>query len=100
MLISSGAKTVNEIITDSTSWGNYYKTSVKADDGKTELKASGKAKELNTGKTTFTMANNIYDLAGNYNEWTQEASDTNRRVERGGVTNTVLARNIQLREPG
>ena len=83
-LISSGAKTVNEIITDSTSWGNYYKTSVKADDGKTELKASGKAKKLNTGKTTFTMANNIYDLAGNYNEWTQEASSTNRRVERGG----------------
>ena len=30
------------------------------------------------------MANNIYDLAGNVYEWTQEASDTYVRASRGG----------------
>ena len=83
-LISSGAKTSNEVNTDSSSWGNYKETSVKADDGKTELKASGTKEKLNTGKTTFTMANNIYDLAGNCFEWTQEASGTVGRANRGG----------------
>ena len=72
-------------ITDSSSWGNYKGTSVKADDGTTEIKASGTLAKLNTGKTTFTMANNIYDLAGNVWEWTQEASDTSHRAGRGGV---------------
>ena len=83
-LISSGAKTSNEVNTDSSSWGNYKETSVKADDGKTELKASGTKEKLNTGKTTFTMANNIYDLAGNCFEWTQEANNTDSRACRGG----------------
>ena len=83
-LISSGAKTSDEVNKDSSSWGNYKGTSVKADDGKTEIKASGTNAKLNTGKTTFTMANNIYDLAGNCEEWTQEASGTLDRVFRGG----------------
>ena len=83
-LISSGAKTSNEVNKDSSSWGNYYNTSVKADDGTTILKANGKDQKLNTGKTTFTMANNIYDLAGNVWEWTQEALSTNSRAYRGG----------------
>ena len=71
-------------IKDSSAWGNYYATSVKADDGTTELKASVTRAMLNTGKTTFTMANNIYDLAGNYREWTQEACRTFLRADRGG----------------
>ena len=83
-LISSGAKTSSEVNKDSSSWGNYKNTSVKADDGTTELKASGTRAKLNTGKTTFTMANNIYDLAGNCYEWTQEANDTCYRTDRGG----------------
>ncbi|MDO4392034.1 MAG: hypothetical protein Q4C11_02910, partial [Clostridium sp.] len=83
-LISSGAKTSNEVNTDSSSWGNYQGTSVKADDGTTEIKASGTSAKLNTGKTTFTMANNIYDLAGNVWEWTQEASSASGRANRGG----------------
>ena len=86
-LISSGAKTSDEVNKASSSWGNYNNTSVKADDGKTELKASGKDQKLNTGKTTFTMANNIYDLAGNVWEWTQEAGGTSRRAGRGGCYN-------------
>ena len=83
-LISSGAKTSDEVNKDSSSWGNYNNTLVKADDGKTELKASETREKLNTGKTTFTMANNIYDLAGNCTEWIQEAGYTDRRVGRGG----------------
>ena len=83
-LISSGAKTSDEINKDSKSWGNYKGTSVKADDGKTEIKANGTPAMLSTGKTTFTMANNIYDLAGNLYEWTQEAIHTFGRASRGG----------------
>ena len=83
-LISSGAKTSDEVNKNSRSWGNYYNTSVKADDGKTELKASETMEKLNTGKTTFTMANNIYDLAGNCTEWTQEANYAGNRASRGG----------------
>ena len=83
-LISSGAKTSDEVNKDSKTWGNYKGTSVKADDGKTEIKANGTPAKLNTGKTTFTMANNIYDLAGNCWEWTQEADYANRRADRGG----------------
>ena len=88
-LISSGAKTSDEVNKDSSSWGNYKNTSVKADDGTTELKASRTSAKLNTGKTTFTMANNIYDLAGNCWEWTQEANDTYGRAGRGGSYNYI-----------
>ena len=83
-LISSGAKTSDEINTDSSSWGNYRDTSVKAEDGTTEIKVSGTRSKLNTGETTFTMANNIYDLAGNVMEWNQGALSTNHRNNRGG----------------
>ena len=79
-------------ITDSSSWGNYKGTSVKADDGTTEIKASGTSAKLNTGKTTFTMANNIYDLAGNVWEWTTESySDTSiPYISRGSYYNDLF----------
>ncbi len=83
-LISSGAKTSDEVNKDSGSWGNYYDTSVKADDGTTEIKAIEEDSKLRTGVTTFTMANNIYDLAGNCSEWTQEAGNISNRATRGG----------------
>ena len=59
---------------DSSSWGNYYDVTVLASDGETE-----------TGITTYTMANKIYDLAGNYAEWTQEEVKTSYRTSRGGT---------------
>ena len=71
-------------ISDSSKWGNYYGTSVKASDGTTEIKKSDKQQILDTGITTFTRANNIYDFAGNCEEWTQEASGTSYRASRGG----------------
>ena len=83
-LISSGAKTSDEVNNDSSSWGNYKDTSVKADDGTKEIKESGTTLLLNTGVTTFTMANNIYDLAGNCGEWTQEGYGFEFRAIRSG----------------
>ena len=55
--------------TDSSSWGNY----------------SGSP--INTGSNTKYKANEIFDLAGNYYDWTQEAYSTNNRVFRGGHYN-------------
>ena len=52
--------------TDSSSWGNY----------------SGSP--INTGSVSTYKANEIFDLAGNYYDWTQEALSTIFRVSRGG----------------
>ena len=54
--------------TDSSSWGNY----------------SGSP--INTGSVSTYKANEIFDLAGNYYDWTQEASSTGSRVNRGGYS--------------
>ena len=60
-------------ITDSSTWGNY-----KDND------AEGAGSEQNTGFSESWKVNNIYDFAGNYEEWTQEAYNTNYRAYRGG----------------
>ena len=51
--------------TDSSSWGNYNSS------------------PINTGSVSTYKANEIFDLAGNYWEWTQEAESTGDRVYRG-----------------
>ena len=38
---------------------------------------------LGTGVTDYTKKNNIYDLAGNYQEWTTESDSSGNRVGRG-----------------
>ena len=86
-LISSGAKTSNEVNKDSSSWGNYSdskenaKVTVTEEDGTTTNKYGSKQ---NTGYSEYWKANNIYDLAGNCFEWTQEASHAFSRANRGG----------------
>ncbi len=50
-------------------------------DGTTQKYGSKQA----TGYSEYWKANNIYDLAGNCWEWTQEAYDTDSRASRGGV---------------
>ena len=60
-------------INNSTSWGNYSNNT-----------ASGHGSKRPTGYSEYWKANNIYDLAGNCFEWTQEASNTGSRVSRGG----------------
>ena len=66
-------------ITDSSSWGNYPNSIEPANTGNYEQYVL-----KNTGSNEAWKANNIYDLAGNCDEWTQEASSTNYRTYRGG----------------
>ncbi len=60
-------------ITDSSTWGNYSNNTVY-----------GHGSKQNTGYSESWKANNIYDFAGNCWEFTQEASNTDYRADRGG----------------
>ena len=79
-LIDTGAKTETEINTNSSSWGNYNDSSGNAD-------IEGAGSKQNSGYSDYWCANNVYDLAGNCDDWTQEANDTDSRVSRGGNYN-------------
>ena len=85
-LIESGAKSKEEVIKDSKSWGNYYNATFTYTDssGVTSTKKGGLSTRIPTGSTEYTKANNIYDLAGNVYDWTMEADSTDSRVMRGG----------------
>ena len=61
---------------NSSSWGNY---SNSTGDAYIEGKSGSKQ---DTGYSEYWKANNIYDLAGNCYEWTQEAYSTDYRVIR------------------
>ena len=76
-LIETGDKNLNEIIINSSNWGNYRNDTFE---GTTNLIETGEYKE--------TMANNIYDLAGNVEEWTTEANTSVGQVNRGGYYRT------------
>ena len=69
-------------IKDSTKWGNYNNSTGNAAvmDGETKKYGSKQA----TGYSEYWKANNIYDLAGNCDECTQEANGTSYRAGRGG----------------
>ena len=73
-------------IIDASSWGNYsnYNTKNNYIEGNEKYEAKAGEKQ-NTGFSENWKANNIYDLAGNCYEWTQEAFTTERRADRGGV---------------
>lgn len=76
-LVDSGCKLISDIKADSTSWGNYSNDSFS--DG---------ARGNYTGAWEEAKANNIYDLAGNNWEWTQERCGSNY-VMRGGGYNLM-----------
>lgn len=69
-IIRSGGKTNAEVNSNSTSWG-YYSSSGK----------------IETGSNQTCIVNNIYDLAGNCSEWTQEAIDIGKRIYKGRLYN-------------
>ncbi len=72
--------TIDDIQTNCTTWGNYYNST-----GDAEANSGSKQ---NTGYSEYWKANNIYDLAGNVFEWTQEKYSTGTdRAYRGGVYN-------------
>ena len=85
-LISSGAKTSDEVNKNSSSWGNYGNSTgdakVVVTENGTETNKYGT--KQNTGYSEYWKANNIYDLAGNCREWTQEVSGDDVRADRGG----------------
>ena len=70
-LVETGARTQEEVYSNSTSWGNY--------DTDGDYRGTGQV----AGSNPAWQANNIYDLAGNYEEWTQEAYRTDSRITRG-----------------
>ena len=73
-------------ITNSTTWGNYSNSSGNAAvmDGETKKYGSKQV----TGFSEYWKANNIYDLAGNCNEWSQEAGRNDSRMYRGSSYNS------------
>ena len=87
-LISSGAKTSDEVNKDSSTWGNYknYNTANNYTEGTAGYEKNAGSLQ-NTGSSENWKANNIYDLAGNCYEWTQEAYNTYKRADRGGYYN-------------
>ena len=87
-LISSGAKTSDEVNKDSSTWGNYnnYNAANNYTEGTAGYEKNAGLPQ-NTGSSENWKANNIYDLAGNVWEWTQEAGGTSRRAGRGGCYN-------------
>ena len=87
-LISSGAKTSDEVNKDSSTWGNYnnYNAANNYTEGTAGYEKNAGSPQ-NTGSSENWKANNIYDLAGNCWEWTQEAGSTDGRAYRGGYYN-------------
>ena len=75
----------NYDINNSRAWGNYdnYNTANNYAEGSEKYEA-GAGKKQNTGSSENWKANNIYDLAGNCDEWTQEAISADGRALRGG----------------
>ena len=76
-LIDSGCKTWEEVARDSIAWGNYSNDAF-----------SNGARGNLTGVWEEAKSNNIYDLAGNNWEWTQERCGSNY-VMRGGGYNLM-----------
>lgn len=73
--IKTEVKTLAEIAEDSTEWGNHWNTE------------NSPRKVVETGSREEWCANNIYDFAGNVDEWTQEKNESSYRVIRGGYCN-------------
>ena len=79
-------KSKEEVISDSSSWGNYYNATFTYTNssGVTATKNKYRNTRIPTGSTEYTKANNIYDLAGNVYDWTMEALPNSNRILRGG----------------
>ncbi len=77
-------------IKNSKSWGNHLNSTGNA-------AVPGYGSKQDTGYSESWKANNIYDLAGNCWEWTQETQYTGYRVYRGGTANDINAQSVVLR---
>ena len=79
-LIETKAKTENEVFVNSSSWGNYNDST-----GNAKTNSGYINMNYTTGRNEAWKANNIYDLAGNVEDWTTEADSSVKRFSRGGV---------------
>jgi len=71
-------------VTNSSSWGNYLNVTFDYEDNGTKTKAMNTMTRIPTGSTERNKAYNIYDVAGNIREGTQEAfSNVDREPCRG-----------------
>ena len=66
-------------VIDSSSWGNYSDSIGDAAANSGEINMN-----FTTGRNESWKAKNIYDIAGNIQEWTMESYDSTIRVTRGG----------------
>ena len=66
-------------------YGNYPPGEVKVTNSDTEILIKEESRDviLKTGQTSYTKSNNIYDLAGNCGDFTQEAFNRYGRTIRG-----------------
>lgn len=76
-IIKFKAKTIHEVVKDSTGWGNYWNSI----DSTKEIMPSGSRKRW--------CVCNIYDIVGNVDEWTSEQYGISFLVLRGGNFNVV-----------
>lgn len=70
--IKTEVKTLAEIAEDSTEWGSHWNTE------------NPPRTVVETGSREKWCANNIYDFAGNVDEWTQEKKGSSHHIVRGG----------------
>ena len=87
-------------------YGNYLdeEVTIKGEGTTIVIKQSGQGKKFQTGQTSYTKSNNIYDLSGNFAENTQEKTESaSSRSSRGGAyylgENTLTfsaSRNVQV----
>ncbi|MCX8075030.1 MAG: hypothetical protein N2749_05540 [Clostridia bacterium] len=69
-------------VTDSRTWGNYV-------DSMTPANISGYGSLQISGYSNYWKAKNIYDMAGNLREWTNEKRTVSSLVNRGGTYASV-----------
>ena len=82
-LIETGNKSKQDICQASSKWGNYKNSTFEYGTDNT-VKESGITKIIPTGSSEYTIANNIYDLAGNVAEWTMATGQSFYRAYVGG----------------
>ena len=94
-LIDTGEKTYEEVGYDSTSWGNYdnnsftYYTNTSKS---TATKSANSTTRIPSGAYEGANANNVFDLAGNVEDWTLESDGSgtgDNRYGRGGNYNSI-----------
>ena len=87
--ISTGEIIDYTLINNSINWGNYRDAifDYTNTSGEISTKNTSSITIIPTGSTDYTKVNNIYDLAGNMDDWTLEANSSYNRIIRGGAYN-------------